>query len=94
MQSKISTACIVAKVVENHSSLLASTSHLTVATHHIPAITVVYHSEFPPSTNFHAGDIGYQLKEGDEIEIYAEIVDDYTLSTCDDDEYYIRVLPE
>ena len=94
MQTHIHTACIVAKVIENHSSLMMPTSHLTVATPHAPAITVVYHSEFPPSTNLHAGDVGYQLKEGDEIEVYAEIVDDDTLSTCDDDEYYIRVLSE
>lgn len=51
---------------------------------------VIYHTEFPPATNMHAGDVGFSLRRGDMVEIYAEVIDPSTISTTHATDCYIR----
>jgi hypothetical protein len=53
---------------------------------------VIYHSEFPPTANFYGADIGFELRCGDYVEIFAEVLDSQTLTICNATDYYIRRL--
>jgi len=79
-------------VIENHRGDILPDCFVKLKMNDGKAVTVVYHSEFPPAINYHAGDIGYGLHEGDQVEIYARIIDQDRLSTCLRNEYYIRKL--
>lgn len=79
-------------VLENHRGDLLPDCFVKLQVSDEQAVTVVYHSEFPPAINYHAGDIGYKLHKGDQVEIYARMIDKDVLSTCLRNEYYIRKL--
>lgn len=92
MLAKLQHKKFRATVIENNRGEQQPECYLRLKTGRNRAIVVVYHSEFPPALNYHAGDVGYRLNEGDEVEVYADFIGRDTLSTCQRNEYYIRKL--
>jgi hypothetical protein len=80
-------------VVENIRGLRMDAScYLQLDADRPEQIKVIYHSEFPPTANFYGADIGFELQRGDYVEIFAEVVDDHTLTICNATDYYIRLI--
>jgi len=74
--------CICGIVVDNIQNSDSLNCYLQINTESDTNITVLYHSEFPPSQNIDAGDIAFCLQAGDKVELMAEIVSDNLLSIC------------
>lgn len=81
-------------VIENiQGGCMDACCYLQLDTDRPEKITVIYHSEFPPTANFYGADIGFELQRGDRVEIFAEVIDDQTLTICSAADYYIRRVP-
>ena len=75
--------CVQGKVLENVFQDDKLNSYLHIKIQDNTCIRILYNREFPPPLNTRAGDVGFSLRMGDEVEIMAAWVNSNLLSTCD-----------